>query len=96
MKCYCASLIIFNIVLAILGKVVGTLGGGGRLFYPPGRSSLWRFNYTNVPINEKDNTINCGGFKVCILQLFLTHFNFCSLEYGSEDSSVLFPSQGIS
>ncbi|KAL4228142.1 hypothetical protein ACF0H5_013576 [Mactra antiquata] len=38
------------------------VNGQGRMLSPPGRSSLWRLGY-NVPVDDNDNVLNCGGNK---------------------------------
>ena len=35
--------------------------GHGRLRHPPGRSTMWRYDY-DTPHNVNDHETNCGGF----------------------------------
>ncbi|XP_032798241.2 uncharacterized protein LOC116934938 [Daphnia magna] len=47
------------ILLSICGCII-IADGHGILYDPPGRSSMWRFGF-NVPMNENDTGLNCGG-----------------------------------
>lgn len=44
----------------------------GMILDPPGRSSMWRFGF-NVPENNDDNGLNCGGQSV----RFSTILHYC-------------------
>jgi len=41
--------------------VLGTVVGHGRLRQPPGRSTMWRYDF-QTPENVNDHETNCGGF----------------------------------
>ncbi|CAH1791294.1 unnamed protein product [Owenia fusiformis] len=46
--------------LCIVLAVVLSVDGHGRLIWPPGRSSLWRWGFDN-PVNVDDAELYCGG-----------------------------------
>merc|ERR1712168_18716 len=49
------------LLLSVLSLTWIHTSGHGRLMWPPGRSSLWRYGFNNPP-NYNDNECNCGGF----------------------------------
>lgn len=55
------------ILLGICGYVI-VADGHGILYDPPGRASMWRFGF-NVPVNENDTGLNCGGREVRFVPL---------------------------
>lgn len=54
-------LILWNIVLIIL--LIRRVDNKAMMIEPPHRSSLWRYDKT-VPVNTKDDMLNCGGYEV--------------------------------
>ncbi|KAK3606445.1 hypothetical protein CHS0354_041386 [Potamilus streckersoni] len=50
--------------MAFLGvALIQDTTGHGRMIDPPGRSTMWRFNF-QTPINYDDHQLSCGGFGV--------------------------------
>ncbi|CAH1775247.1 unnamed protein product [Owenia fusiformis] len=48
-------------VFCIIAILVVSVDGHGRLWWPSGRSTLFRWGYDN-PVNYNDNELFCGGF----------------------------------
>lgn len=44
--------------------LIDDVTGHGMLMDPPGRSTMWRYNFDGVAPNYDDNGLNCGGFSV--------------------------------
>lgn len=51
------------VVNVILSCSLDSVLGHGRLIDPPGRSTMWRYGFSNPP-NYNDNQLYCGGVQV--------------------------------
>ncbi|XP_061178411.1 uncharacterized protein LOC133187056 [Saccostrea echinata] len=52
-----------SLVLILSLLVQGSLQQYGHLEDPPARGSMWRYGF-NTPVNNEDNSLNCGGKQV--------------------------------
>jgi len=50
-----------RMVVGLLLLLLGSCCGHGRLRQPPGRSTMWRYDFP-TPENVNDHELNCGGF----------------------------------
>lgn len=57
-------MIAFLVVCGAFVAFVAEVRGHGMMLDPPNRSSLWRFDDGESPINYNDNQNFCGGFYV--------------------------------
>ena len=62
-----------GIVLQIGLVFIPAIKGHGILKEPPGRSSMWRFGFSN-PTNYNDNQLYCGGRDVSILSYLSSNY----------------------
>ncbi|XP_062578233.1 uncharacterized protein LOC134240148 [Saccostrea cucullata] len=51
------------LVLILSLLIQGSLQQYGHLEDPPARGSMWRYGF-NTPVNNEDNSLNCGGKQV--------------------------------
>lgn len=58
-----AAAAVFWLILFCVFCVFATrVSAHGRMLEPPGRSTAWRFNGKQTPVNYDDHSLNCGGF----------------------------------
>lgn len=50
-------------VFVLICGVINSVTGHGKLIDPPGRSTMWRYNFS-TPVNYDDNQLFCGGYQV--------------------------------
>ncbi|BFZ00210.1 hypothetical protein BsWGS_03249 [Bradybaena similaris] len=56
------STLLLTLVLGVVVYWPCPAHGHGRLWDPPGRSTMWRRGY-NTPVNYNDNQLFCGGLQ---------------------------------
>ena len=54
----------FHMLIVAFSLNIARIHSHGYLIDPPARTSAWRVNPTDFPVNYNDNQMNCGGFDV--------------------------------